>query len=43
MKYVKMLFCILMVFVGVKYNSKDITIWLCLLAYSWIDVLTSKD
>ena len=43
MKYVKMLFCILMIFVAVKYNTDDITIWLCLLAYSWVDVITSND
>jgi hypothetical protein len=43
MKYVKMLFCILMIFVGAKYGTKDINIWLCLLAYSWIDVITSND
>lgn len=43
MKYIKMLFCIFMVFLGVKYNTKDVTIWLCLMIYSWIECIFSKD
>lgn len=43
MKYIKMLFCIIMIIVGAKYNTKDVNIWVCLLAYSWVDCIFSKD
>lgn len=45
MKYFKMILCIVMIITYSVYDCTpdEIHIWVCMLLYSWVDILSSKE